>query len=205
VDLNIGRKSALIVVDVQRDFCPGGTLAVSEGDEIIEPINNLIKAFTKNGLPVIFTRDWHPKNHSSFNEYGGLWPPHCIQNTPGAEFHPKLNVPKDAITISKATESNKDAYSGFEGTELANILRKLNVKNVFVSGLATDYCVKNTVIDALKNHFTTHIIIDCIRGVNLKLTDSDKAIRKMVSLGAKKISCERLAMSIRRVAVLSSS
>ncbi len=201
-----GQGGALIIVDLQRDFCPGGALPVARGDEVVKPLNNMIRLFDDEDRPVIFTRDWHPRNHSSFKEFGGIWPPHCVQHTRGAEFHPALRVPKKAMIINKATNPKIDAYSGFQGTELAEILMERGVVEVFVGGLATDYCVKNTVVDGLKNNFITHVLTDCIRGVNVRPTDSAAALREMVSGGAKKITSEALAKRFgRRVAVLSSS
>ncbi len=201
-----GQGVALIVVDVQRDFCPGGALPVARGDEVVKPLNNMIRLFDDEDCPVIFTRDWHPRNHCSFKEFGGIWPPHCVQHTRGAEFHPALRVPKEAMIINKATNPKIDAYSGFQGTELAEILMERGAAEGFVGGLATDYCVKNTVTDALKNNFITHVLTDCIRGVNVRPTDSTAALREMVSGGAKKITSEGLAKRFgRRVAVLSSS
>lgn len=201
-----GQGRALIIVDVQRDFCPGGALPVARGDEVVKPLNNMIRLFGEEGSPVIFTRDWHPRNHCSFKEFGGIWPPHCVQHTRGAEFHPALRVPKKAIIISKATNPKIDAYSGFQGTELVEILMERGIAEVFVGGLATDYCVKNTAVDALKNNFITHVLTDCIRGVNVRPTDSAAALREMVSEGVKKITSEALAKRFgRRVAVLSSS
>lgn len=200
------KQKGLIVVDVQRDFCPGGALPVSKGDEVIRPLNSLIRLFDIEGLPLIFTRDWHPRNHCSFLEYGGIWPPHCVKNTKGAEFHPALHVPKKAIIISKATDPKMDAYSGFQGTKLAEILIERSIAEVFVGGLATDYCVRNTVIDSLKHDFVTYVLTDCVRGVNVKLTDSKVALHEMADAGARKLTSEEVARKFRRrVAVLSSS
>lgn len=177
-------ESALIVVDVQRDFCKGGTLEVPEGDEVVEPLNKYIEVFEKTKNIVIFTRDWHPPDHISFRERGGPWPPHCIKNTRGAEFHPKLNFPSIAIVVSKASERDKEAYSGFENTGLQELLKELRIEKVFVGGLATDYCVKNTVLDALKFGFITYLLVDAIRGVNVNPKDSELAIDEMKKRGA---------------------
>jgi nicotinamidase/pyrazinamidase len=175
---------ALIVVDVQNDFCPGGALAVNEGDKVIQPLNAAIDLFSRRNQPVFFTRDWHPPNHVSFKQRGGPWPPHCVQNSLGAEFHPKLFVPKTATIISKGSNPDVDAYSGFQGTELLDLLRKVDAKRVYVGGLATDYCVKNTVLDSIKFGFETYLLLDAVRGVELKAGDSEKAIREMLSAGA---------------------
>jgi nicotinamidase/pyrazinamidase len=124
------KRRALIVVDVQRDFCPGGALPVKNGNEIMRPLNDVIRKFEKENLPIVFTRDWHPKNHVSFKARGGIWPPHCVKNTTGAEFHQNLHIPNGAIIVSKATEPGQEAYSGFEGTDLASILRDKGVEEV---------------------------------------------------------------------------
>lgn len=184
MNVSITSDSALIVVDVQVDFCPGGALPVPDGDKIIPFINRYIKMFKENNLPVIATRDWHPPNHISFKPYGGIWPIHCVQNTPGAAFHPKLKLPNDVIVISKATEPNKEAYSGFEGTDLSNILNTKGIKRLFIGGLATDYCVKNTVLDALKLGFQVFLLLDGTKGVNVNPDDSKKAIEEMIRKGA---------------------
>ena len=201
-----GATFALIVVDVQNDFCPGGALAVKDGDKIIPPLNALVNAFTTSNLPVCFTRDWHPPDHSSFRENGGPWPSHCVRNSRGAGFHPDLHVPKNALVVSKATEPDKEAYSGFQGTDLSSTLKRMGVTELFVGGLATDYCVKNTVGDALREGFLVNVLTDCVRGVNLKRTESAKALRWMKVRGAKERVSENVLKSInRRAAVVSSS
>lgn len=182
----VNERDALIIVDLQKDFCPEGALPVPGGDQVVPILNKYIEIFRKVGAHIFATRDWHPQNHSSFKAYGGMWPPHCIQKTEGAKFHPSLMLPKEVKVISKATDPSKEAYSGFDGTELKEELKKKGVKRVFVGGLATDYCVKNTVLDALKYGFETVLLEDAIRGVNLKPEDSDEAIKEMVNKGAKK-------------------
>ncbi len=184
--------SALIVVDVQNDFVPGGALPVPNGHEVVPILNRYIEAFVGKGLPVIATRDWHPPNHISFKSRGGPWPPHCVQGTWGAEFHPELKLPKDVIIVSKATDPDREAYSGFEGTGLAERLRELGVKRVFVGGLATDYCVKHTVLDALKYGFEAILLLDASRGVDVNPGDSARAIREMVAAGAIAITLDDL-------------
>ena len=191
-------NQALIVVDIQRDFCPGGALPVTNGDKIIPAVNELVRAFEKASLPVFFTRDWHPRNHISFKASGGMWPPHCIRNTPGASFHPSLKVPRDADVIDKGTLQAEDAYSGFQGTDLEQKLNDLHVVQIYVAGLATDYCVKNTVVDGAAKGFDMWVITDCVKGVNLKPTDSDTALRTMLSQGAKKMTSDRLLKSLSR-------
>jgi len=183
--LKISEQDALIIVDVQKDFCPGGALPVPEGDQVVPVLNNYIKKFTKAGTKIYATRDWHPSDHKSFKRNGGIWPPHCLQGSDGAEFHPDLTLPSEATVISKATEPSMAGYSGFEQTELEKELRKQSVKRIFVGGLATDYCVKSTVIDALRLGFETILLVDATRGVNVKPDDSEKAIEEMVRKGAK--------------------
>jgi nicotinamidase/pyrazinamidase len=175
---------ALIVVDLQNDFCPGGALAVKDGDTVIEPTNRLIESFTGAGQPIILTRDWHPANHVSFSEFGGIWPAHCVADTSGAAFHEDLLIPGNAIIISKADNSEKDSYSGFENTKLDSILKKLDVTEVVVAGLATDYCVKNTVLDALKLGYRTVIAEECVRAVNIDPEDGKNAVNEMLDAGA---------------------
>ncbi len=180
-------KDALIIVDVQRDFCPGGALPVPEGDKIIPLLNEYIKRFEEAGAVIVATRDWHPYNHISFKEYGGIWPSHCVQGTDGAKFHPDLRVSRMTKIISKAKSPEKEAYSGFDGASLAKYLKKKGVERVFVGGLATDYCVKSTVLDALKLGFETFLLEDAVKGVDVKPGDSEKAIKEMLKKGAKKI------------------
>ncbi|HID08075.1 MAG TPA: bifunctional nicotinamidase/pyrazinamidase [Armatimonadetes bacterium] len=182
--MKLGPYDALIVVDVQRDFCPGGALAVPEGDRVVPVLNEYIALFQQRELPIIATRDWHPPDHVSFKEHGGIWPSHCVRDTEGAQFHPELKLPDSTIVISKATERDKEAYSGFEGTELERMLRDRNVRRVFVGGLATDYCVKSTVLDALNHRFTAFLLEDAVRGVDVNPSDSDRAIDEMLNAGA---------------------
>lgn len=177
-------QTALIVVDLQNDFCPGGALAVKEGDSVVPILNRYLERFEKAGLPVYATRDWHPTNHCSFKAQGGPWPPHCVQNTRGADFHPDLKLPANAVIISKATRSEADAYSGFEGTNLELYLKRSGIKRTLVGGLATDYCVKQTVLDACRLGFETYLLIDAVRGVEAKQGDSAKAVEAMQKTGA---------------------
>lgn len=180
----IGPSDALIVVDVQRDFLPGGALGVPKGDEVVAPLNRVIQAFGRARRPIYYSRDWHPANHCSFREQGGPWPPHCIAGTAGAGFAPALRFPADAIVISKATTPQKDAYSAFEGTTLAKQLEVAGVRRVFVGGLATDYCVKATVLDARRNGFDVELLRDAVRAVEVKPGDGQRAIQEMKQSGA---------------------
>jgi len=171
---------ALIMVDVQNDFCPGGALAVREGNLVVKPLNFAQKFFRH----IFATRDWHPEDHCSFMGRGGPWPPHCIQNTRGARFHPDLEIPP-AWVISKAFEKDKDAYSGFQGTDLEARLKREGTKRVFVGGLATDYCVRATALDALNAGFEVVLLGDAIRGVDVKPGDSEKAVNELKEKGIK--------------------
>lgn len=186
--IKVGRGDALIIVDVQVDFCPGGALPVPEGDKIVPVLNEYIRKFRAAGALIVATRDWHPPNHISFKSQGGPWPPHCIQGTRGAEFHPDLRLPEDALIISKATDPLKEAYSGFEGTGLADRLREAGVKRVFVGGLATEYCVKDTILDAVRHGFETFLLEDAVRGIDVKPGDVERAIKEMLERGVKKIT-----------------
>lgn len=175
---------ALIIVDVQNDFLPGGSLAVPLGDEVIPPLNRLVALFNSRGFPVFATRDWHPSDHCSFRQQGGPWPPHCVAGTPGASFNGKLDLPADARVISKATTAEKDAYSGFAGTELDGLLRASGIRRLFIGGLATDYCVLNTVKDALSQGYAVYLLADAVRAVNVQPDDGKHALEEMVRLGA---------------------
>jgi nicotinamidase/pyrazinamidase len=177
-------KKALIVVDVQNDFCPGGSLAVAEGDEVVAPLNKLMKEFLDRGEPVYKTRDWHPEKTKHFAIYGGTWPIHCVQNTRGAEFHSDLLDDPRITVISKGFDERADGYSGFDGTQLAQLLRDEEVKEIWVGGLATDYCVKETVIDGVHNGFKVKALADAMRAVNVKTDDGKKAIDLMKEAGA---------------------
>uniref|UniRef100_A0A7V3KPA3 nicotinamidase n=1 Tax=candidate division WOR-3 bacterium TaxID=2052148 RepID=A0A7V3KPA3_UNCW3 len=182
--IKLREKDALIVVDLQNDFCPGGALAVPEGDKIVPVLNAYIERFSNSKSIIVATRDWHPENHISFAEQGGIWPKHCVQNTKGAEFHPDLRLPSDSIIVSKATEPDKEAYSGFDGTNLDKLLKGKGVTRLFVGGLATDYCVRATVLDALRLGFCVFLLLDAIKGVNVQPEDSERAIVEMLEKGA---------------------
>ena len=174
-----------MVVDVQRDFCSGGALPVREGDEVVPRINRVVMAFERGRIPIFFTRDWHPRDHASFKGQGGVWPPHCIQESVGAEFHPALRIPIRSNIISKGNDSKTEAYSGFQGTDLEARLKKLGVGRVFLCGLATDYCVKESAIDARHAGFAVDVIQDCIGAVDAKPGDGKKAISDMRKAGAR--------------------
>jgi nicotinamidase-related amidase len=188
----VDETSALILVDVQRDFCTGGALPVPEGDHIVPVLNRYVTKFVKASAPIYATRDWHPPHHVSFTPQGGPWPQHCVQNTDGAAFHPGLALPERVQIVSKAREPSSEAYSGFDGTDLAEALRNQGIRRLFIGGLATDYCVKNTVLDALDAGFDVILLKDAIRGVDVTAGDSDKAIRDMVEKGAKKATFNQI-------------
>jgi len=171
---------ALLVVDVQRDFCPGGTLAVPQGDRIVPAINRLL------GLThwvTVATRDWHPPDHCSFKAQGGIWPAHCVADTDGASFHPELQVSRIRHVVSKAVAKDFEAYSGFQGTDLARLLQSSKLRRVFVCGLATDYCVKATALDARHAGLDVVVIEDAIRGVEVHPGDCAAALAEMTAAG----------------------
>lgn len=182
-------KDALIIVDVQNDFCPGGALAVRGGDEVVPVLNRAIDKFSAAGLPIFATRDWHPAKTSHFKAYGGLWPVHCVQGTGGADFHPGLHLNKDVVVVSAGMLPTEEGYSGFQATDasgsgLAELLRRKGVERLFVGGLATDYCVKHTVLDGLKEGFKVTLLVDAVRAVNLSPDDGERAIDEMTKAGA---------------------
>jgi nicotinamidase/pyrazinamidase len=179
----------LILVDMQNDFCPGGALPVKDGDRIVSILNRYIKKFSDVGLPIIATRDWHPEKTRHFKSGGGIWPAHCVQGTEGGKFHPALAIDNSIIVVSKGESSDADSYSGFEavtsdGIKLGELLRSCGVERIFVGGLATDYCVKHTVLDGLQEGFKVVLLEDAVRGVNLTPDDSKNALEAMRQAGA---------------------
>lgn len=174
---------ALLIVDVQNDFCPGGALAVSEGDRVVPVLNEWIEKARAAAVPVYASRDWHPVDHISFKARGGPWPPHCIQGTYGAEFHRDLLLPGDTQIISKAQAPDVDSYSAFGGTDLAERLQSAGVRRVFIGGLAQDYCVRETALDAIRAGFTVHVIVDGTRAVNVNPDDGGRALQKIEEAG----------------------
>jgi nicotinamidase/pyrazinamidase len=187
--IQITDRDALIVVDPQNDFCPGGSLAVPNGDEIFPIINRSTPRFRH----VLATQDWHPPEHRYFQQYGGPWPFHCLQGTKGAEFHPTLDAGRIQEVVRKGTNPGLDGYSGFAGTDLADRLRRRNVQRVFVAGLATDYCVKATAIEAVGEGFETYVLTDAIRPVELVAGDGARALEAMAGAGVRLITTEDLA------------
>lgn len=184
---------ALVAVDVQRDFLPGGALGVPDGNAVIPALSRYIRLFLKHKLPIIATRDWHPEDHCSFKPQGGPWPPHCIAGSPGAELAEELDLENVAMIVSKAATKDKDAYSGFDGTNLHAQLKAKKIVRLFIGGLATDYCVLNTARDAITLGYKVFLLVDAIRAVDVNAGDGDRAIAEMKKLGAVAINSEQLA------------
>lgn len=184
---------ALVAVDVQADFLPGGRLPVPRGDEVIPALNRWLAAFAAAGLPVFATRDWHPPDHCSFRERGGPWPAHCVAGSAGAAFAAGLSLPSGARIISKAAAPDREAYSAFEGTDLEPQLRALGVRRLFIGGLATDYCVLRTVTDALSLGFEVVLLEDSCSAVEAKDGDGRRARESMRRLGAVPLRWEAVA------------
>jgi nicotinamidase/pyrazinamidase len=182
--VDLDRHDAVLIVDVQVDFLPGGNLAVRGGHEVVPALNRYVALARRKEVPVFASRDWHPRDHCSFRARGGSWPEHCVAGSPGAAFAPGLALPRDAVIISKATSRDSDAYSAFQGTDLAQRLREAGVKRLLVGGLATDYCVLNTVLDARKAGFEVLLLADAIRAVNVEPGDGERAEREMLAAGA---------------------
>lgn len=174
------KTDALLIVDVQRDFLSGGALAVPEGDAVIPILNELARQFARRGLPVVASRDWHPSNHCSFEAQGGPWPPHCVAGTPGAEFDAALELPPETRIVDKATTPAAEAYSAFEGTDLDAWLTERGVKRLFIGGVATDYCVLESAMDARKLGYDVVVLADAIRAI-----DADDGAKALAALDAK--------------------
>jgi nicotinamidase/pyrazinamidase len=187
-DLSLGKQDGLLIVDVQKDFLPGGSLAVRNGEKIIPALNKYLCLAASVGMAVIATRDWHPQGHSSFNAQGGPWPEHCIAGSPGAQFPEDLKLPNSVKVFSKGQAIGQDAYSGFDGTDLENFLRSIGILRLLIGGLATDYCVFHTVKDAISNGFRVLLLEDAIRAVDVKPGDGQKRMMEMADLGAHAVS-----------------
>jgi nicotinamidase/pyrazinamidase len=192
-------KSALLVIDVQNDFCGGGALEVPEGDEVVPVINNYMEKFASAGLPIYASRDWHPEDTKHFKAYGGLWPVHCVQGSKGAEFHSGLKFPEGTVLITEGDSPDKEGYSCFEGhdpngREFGEILKEGGIDHLYVGGLATDYCVRATVIDTLKEGFKATLLIDAVRGVDLNPGDSERAVEEMKKNGADTLTIDKLEL-----------
>jgi nicotinamidase/pyrazinamidase len=174
---------ALVIVDFQNDFTPpDGALAVPDGDAIADRVNQLARSGEFD--LVVATRDWHPPDHGSFAERGGPWPVHCVADTPGAQLHPGLDASRVDVIVDKGQDPGTEGYSGFEGTRLEELLREREIDQVTVVGLATDYCVKNTALDALRAGFQVTVDTDAIRGVEVQPGDSERALDELREAGA---------------------
>jgi nicotinamidase/pyrazinamidase len=185
----VGNDSALIIVDMQNDFCPGGALAVAGGDAIVPVINRYIGLFLEGGLPIIASRDWHPRETRHFKEFGGIWPAHCVKGSFGARFRAGLLLPTGTRVFHKGTDPDRDDYSALQGRDdsgraMADYLKEEGIKNLFVCGLATDYCVLETVLEGMRLGFSVMVLADAVSGVDAKPGDSERAIAEMVSSGA---------------------
>lgn len=172
---------ALLIVDVQNDFCPGGSLPIADGDVVVPILNELIVMAVQANIPVFASRDWHPSNHPSFEPEGGIWPTHCVQDSDGAKFHPTLSLPEQVVVISKGTRFDKDQYSAFDETGLASILRKLNVQKVWIGGLALDVCVRATALDAFRLGFEVRLIKSATRPVTSE--GGEEALAELLETG----------------------
>lgn len=182
--------SALLVVDMQIDFCPGGSLAVDGGDTIIPVINRYMALFGSRGLTVFATRDWHLPVTRHFRDYGGLWPSHCIQGSPGARFHPDLKLPDDVTILSKGMDPTRDDYSSFHATlesglPLSEELGNRGITDIYICGLATDYCIRETALDAMEAGFSVTVLRDAVRGVDRAEGDSDRALAEIARTGGR--------------------
>jgi nicotinamidase/pyrazinamidase len=188
---------ALVIVDVQNDFCPGGALGVKEGDKIISVLNQYIDYFYQKGLPVFASRDWHPPKTKHFKKYNGNWPSHCVQNTKGAQFRDSLQLPKRTIIISKGISPDSEGYTIFQGEDAQGVtfeelLNEESIEQLYLGGIATDFCVKASVLDGLRKGYEIKLLVDAIAGVNLKPGDSRAAIEEMTTAGAQKITIDDL-------------
>ncbi len=184
---------ALLIADIQNDFLPGGALGIHGGNAVIPPLLRYLSLFQQRGLPIFLTRDWHPPDHCSFRPHGGPWPVHCVAGSAGAQPPPTFQAPPSAITIHKATTPDKEAYSAFQDTALDTQLRTAGAHRLFVGGLATDYCVLNTVKDARTLGYEVCLLMDGIQAVNVHPDDGRKAEEEMVRLGAIPTHLEDLA------------
>ncbi|MGH7505520.1 MAG: nicotinamidase [Longimicrobiales bacterium] len=183
------QDSALLIVDVQNDFCPGGALPVAGGDAVVPVLNRYIERFLAAGAPVFASRDWHPADTRHFRDRGGPWPAHCVQGTAGAAFHPELRL-GDAVIITKGDDPGDHGYSAFEGHDpagrtLAESLEKHDTRRLYVGGLATDYCVRASVLDAREAGFDVVLLGDAVRGIDVEPGDVARALDEMRAAGAR--------------------
>ncbi len=193
------KNSALVVVDVQVDFCPGGALPVPRGDEVVGVLNKYIELFASRGRPIFATRDMHPPDTIHFRAFGGAWPPHCLKDTTGAGFHPELKLTGEVVVITKGEDPRANAYSAFDGhgpdgRSFDALLRELAITQLYVGGLATDYCVKSTVLDAIDRGFKVAVLIDATKGVEAADGDTRRALKEMDDAGAGMVTLEMLTL-----------
>ncbi|MFQ5969847.1 MAG: isochorismatase family protein [Nitrososphaerales archaeon] len=186
--IKLDGSCALIIVDMQNDFMPTGRIPVPDADKIVPVLNKYVEIFLSNKLRIFATRDWHPPNHISFKQRGGFWPMHCVKDTTGADFQNDLKIPRSITIISKGSEADKEAYSGFEGTDLARKLEQNSIERILVGGVATDYCVKNTVLDALRLGLNCILLEDAVKGIR----NGEEALKEMLSKGANITSIDKV-------------
>lgn len=190
-------NQALLIVDVQNDFCPGGALAVPEGDQVVPVLSEYAARFEKRAQPVYASRDWHPSKTRHFKDQGGPWPSHCVQDTQGAAFHPQLKLPQGAEVVTKGTDPEDHGYSAFEaadsaGRPLATSLEEKGVQHLYVGGLATDYCVKASVLDGLKQGLDVVLLLDAIKGIDVQPGDMARSLDQMIRAGARTATLESI-------------
>ena len=196
-------RAALLIVDVQNDFCPGGALAVADGDRVVAPLSRLARQFRARDLPVFASRDWHPSDSQHFEVGGGTWPIHCVAGTAGARFHPDLELPSGTFVLSKGTGSDQEGYSVFdegltdEGKTLAGELRKAKISRIYVGGLATDYCVRGAVLGGLREDFRVTVLTDAIAAVDVKPGDGGRALEEMKTAGASFTTTDEVERALR--------
>jgi nicotinamidase/pyrazinamidase len=195
-----GPGDALLVVDVQNDFLPGGALGIADGDRVVPPLNRLLAAWRSRGMPVYLTRDWHPPGHCSFAARGGPWPVHCVAGTHGAEFSPLLDHAPADLVVSKATRLDRDAYSALDGTPLASELRSRGVRRIFIGGLATDYCVRATGLDARAAGLDVVVLTDAVCAVDVRPGDGARALAELAAAGAELASTDAVLATVERPA-----
>ena len=184
---------ALLLIDIQRDFLPGGALAVPGADRILPVVNKLVRFFEYRSLPIVASRDWHPRDHCSFRRQGGTWPVHCVGGTNGAGFPDELVLPENVEIVSKATGSSHDSFSAFGETGLATMLHEKDVTRVYVGGLATEYCVAATVTDAIQSEFGVVVVCDAVGALNQRPGDGERALSRLESLGAHLTMLDQIA------------
>jgi nicotinamidase/pyrazinamidase len=187
--MTVDSTSALLVVDIQEDFCAGGALPAPGGADIIPAVNRHLADARSREMPVYATRDWHPPRTSHFKEYGGVWPPHCVQGTVGAQFHPDLKLPPDAIVVNKGDDPQRHGYSAFDGhtsagKTLLDDLRDRHITRVYVMGIATDYCVRESALDALRAGLEVRVLTDAIAGIDVRPGDAQRALDEISAAGA---------------------